>query len=238
MIKRSVLAALLLLLLWTSAFSEEIKSFGGVWLGTTSFSEGNETALNVGSFFLAKTPLLGGKVFFGYAVSASTEVAVEAGAVSILGAQAVGVLTGVAQLVPLEANLALVQKFGDFVGWLGGGISVAYADVSVSTTYAFSLLGSTYVCYGDVEASSEAVTGFQLFLGGEYIFGSVGLVGGTWGVFLQAKYQYLGEVTFESSGTFTCQDLSGTSSRTVSTSDSFSTDLSNYSVVGGITYHF
>ncbi len=231
-LKVMVVLVVVFFLMGLAHAQEDLYSFGGVWIGSTSFSDSDSGALNTGSFFLARTPLLNGRLFFGYAISASTEVAIDAEATT----QEALTVTGVAQVIPLEVNGAYVMKFNKFQGWAGAGLNVSFADASASLAY-YDSWNSIY-CRADVTGETDMTYGAQVFLGGEYIFGSIKLIGGQWGVFAQGKYQYISDVDMTVSGTAECQNFATGQRVQQSTKQSISIDLSNTSWVLGLTYHF
>lgn len=227
-IKKTLISTLLLSSL---TIAGEYNGFGGVWIGSTSFTDSDENGLNVGSFFFAKTPLLNNHLHFGYAVSATTEVAVEYD--SDLTSESL--IVGVGQLVPIEVNAAYAGNIGKFSYWIGGGINLSIASVDITGDY-YDYSSNVY-CQAQADAQTDTTYGVQFFIGGEYIFGSIGFIGGEWGIFGQYKYQYISEVKAKLEGKATCYDAFGNES-TGNISDEVKLDLSNNSYVVGLTYHF
>ena len=213
---------------------KKTEGFGGVWIGSTKFTNGEDKGINVGSFFFVEVKP---DIYFGYAISGSTEISVEN--YLDLTSQESYTMTGVAEVIPLEVNIAYVKDIGSFRGWVGCGLSAAFANISVTIDGGYiDPLGDYIVYHGKATGSSEVTYGGQVFAGAEYIFGSVKFIGGNWGMMVQFKYQYLSEVTFKYSGNVEATNLSTGNNTSVSFSDSFKEDLSNTSVVVGLTYHF
>ncbi len=217
------------------AFSQDYKAFGGVWIGQTSYKDGETPALNVGSFFLAQSPFLE-NLHFGYGVSANTNIAVG----SVIGADSFGNIvavniTGVAVHLPFEANVAYVLGTPKIRGWIGGGLNISIAQANVVLSYTDLTNGIN--CSASATGKTEFTPGFQIFGGGEYVFGGLPTIGGIWGVFAQLKYMYAKEVDMSVSGNVECTDTLG-NRITQSVDESISIDLSNTSYVVGLSYHF
>ncbi len=231
-LKALVILSVVLYLHCPALAQDDLLSFGGVWMGTTYYSDSDSGSLNTGSFFLARTPFLDGRLYFGYAISASTEVDVGA----VTDGQESLVLTGVAQVIPLEVNGAYVLKWGKFQGWAGAGLNATFADASMSLAYYdnWNAIG----CQADVTGDTDYAYGAQIFAGAEYIFGGVKFIGGQWGAFAQGKYQYISDVDMKISGSVQCYDFNTGGSVQQNINQSVSLDLSNTSWVIGLTYHF
>ncbi|HHJ64744.1 MAG TPA: hypothetical protein ENJ61_07545 [Aquifex aeolicus] len=230
--KRIALAVLSLPLL---SLAQEYRAFGGVWIGQTNYEDGETPSLNVGSFFLARTPFLS-NLHFGYGVSVNTNVALASAAGFDNAGDLVTVnMTGVAVHLPFEVNLAYVVGGSKLRGWAGGGLNVSIAQATVNMSY--TNLSQGVSCAASATGQTELTPGFQLFGGGEYIFGELPTIGGVWGVFAQAKYMYAKKVDMRISGSVECVDTLG-NSVTRSLDESIELKLSNTSYMVGLSYHF
>ena len=226
-----------LLLLCTTALlkAQPPKSFGGVWLGQSTFTKTGRSSMNVGSFFLAKAPLIR-NLYFGYAISANTNVAAESAVqTDLFGNVTAATATGVGIHMPLELNLAYLLSFGKFSAWAGGGLNASIAQAEVYLSYMD--FGNGLYCEASATGQTRFVPGAQVFVGGEYKIGGMPYVGGNWGVFLQYKQMFVQRVNMRISGTASCVDNLG-NSYSDSFEDSIDIDLSSGSFVLGLTYHF
>ncbi|GEM_PF-3578289 len=222
----------------TVAFTQDFKAFGGVWFGPTNYQEGGQ-AFNVGSFFLARVPLMGKLqgLHFGYAVSASTSVRVvsDSGIDPVTGNFITVNAAGIGNHVPFEANAAYVIGFGRLRGWAGDGVNISLAQATA--TFTVSDLSSGNTCSADATGQTGFSQGFQIFGGGEYVFGSLPRIGGKWGIFFMAKYLYAGKFKMKITGEVQCVDSTGTAV-SQRMDESIDLNLSNTSFVAGLTYHF
>jgi len=230
--RRIVLAVLSLPLM---SLAQDYRAFGGVWIGQSTYEEGETPSLNVGSFFLAQTPFLR-NLHFGYGVSVNTNVAFA----SAVGLDNAGDLiavnmTGVAVHLPFEVNLAYVVGSSRLRGWAGGGLNISLAQATANLTY--TNLSQGINCTASATGQTEFTPGFQIFGGGEYIFGELPTVGGVWGVFAQLKYMYAKDVDMRISGSVECVDTLG-NRVTLPVDESINLKLSNTSYVLGLSYHF
>jgi len=192
--RRIVLAVLSLPLM---SLAQDYRAFGGVWIGQSTYEEGETPSLNVGSFFLAQT--------------------------------------GVAVHLPFEVNLAYVVGSSRLRGWAGGGLNISLAQATANLTY--TNLSQGINCTASATGQTEFTPGFQIFGGGEYIFGELPTVGGVWGVFAQLKYMYAKDVDMRISGSVECVDTLG-NRVTLPVDESINLKLSNTSYVLGLSYHF
>ncbi len=192
--------------------------------------------MNVGSFFLAKAPLIK-NLYFGYAISANTNVAAESSVQTDLfgNVTTAATATGVGVHMPLELNLAYLLSFGKLNAWAGGGVNASIAQAEVYLSY-MDFQNGLY-CEASATGQTRFVPGAQVFLGGEYMVGRMPYVGGNWGLFLQYKQMFVQRVNMRISGTASCVDAFGNSD-SQSFEDSIGIDLSNGSFVLGLTYHF
>ena len=211
------------------------KSFGGVWIGQSSYKDGETNPLNVGSFFFARTPLHQ-NLYFGYALSANTNVVVEgASGIDNSGNFFAATATGVGIHLPFEFNLAYILSAGKFNAWAGGGVNASIAQAQVYLSYAD--LSNGLYCEASATGKTKFAPGAQLFVGGEYAFGGIPYVGGNWGLFFQYKQMFVRKIDMDISGNAQCVDSLGNSA-TQRIDDTIEIDLSNSSLVLGFTYHF
>jgi hypothetical protein len=231
--------AVLIFFLPFFTYSQTFRSFGGVWVGSSNYTGGTMPTLNVGSFLLGQTNILGGLFHFGYAISANTNVVATSGAFTddfgnLYQFSGVGVATH----IPLEANVALVKEFGKFRGWIGGGTNASFVSGMVDIQMSAIIWGNYIYCSARATGKSEFTFGGQVFAGGEYVFGKVPYIGGIWGIFSQFKYMIIKDVNFKFTGTIECQDLTFGGTQTQDISETIRLDLDNTSFVLGLTYHF
>ncbi len=219
--------------------AQDFTSFGGVWIGSSSYPDSQTPALNVGSFFLGRSNMLGGRLHYGYAVSANTDVV----AVSSASGTEVASFTAIATHIPLEANVALV--YGSKIrGWAGMGTNVSLVRGIARLNYSAydTVSGATITCNASASGRTDLTFGFQFFLGGEYVFGRLPFlfIGGTWGAFAQYKYMWVNQTKMKVSGEVECQkiDAFGTSTVKKDLESSLDLKLENSSFVFGVTYHF
>ncbi len=232
---RAFILPLIILMAISPLYSQPPKSFGGVWLGQTTYNDSGTNSLNVGSFYLAQSPFLTG-LYFGYGVSVNTNVVAESAAgVDSGGNFIAATATGIGVHLPFEVNVAYVLSLGKFNAWAGGGLNASIAQGQVYLSLA-DLTNSIY-CEASATGQTKFSPGAQLFLGGEYVFGRIPYIGGNWGLFLQYKYMYVNKMNMKVSGSAQCVDSLGNSS-TQSIDTSIDLDLSNNSFVLGFTYHF
>ncbi len=228
-----------LLTLPALVYAQDFVSFGGVWLGSTTYPESDTPALNVGSFFMGRSNMLGGRLHYGYALSANTDV-VSTSVVS--GTEALS-FTGIATHIPFEANVALV--YGTKIrGWVGAGTNVSLVQGRARVNYSIydTATGATITCSATASGRTDLNFGLQFFFGGEYVFGKLPFlfIGGTWGAFAQFKYMWVNQSKLDVSGEVECQRIDAFGVTTVKRDVKSSMDLKleNSSLVFGFTYHF
>ena len=229
------LGVLSLLIAFSILKAQPPKAFGGVWIGNTTYTDSDENSLNVGSFFLAKTPIFK-NLYFGYSISANTEVVNQTElSQDEFGNITTTTITGVGTHLPFEVNLVYLLSLGKFNAWVGGGLNVSIAQADVYATYT-DITNGIY-CEAQATGETKFTPGAQVFVGGEYVFGGVPYIGGNWGIFAQYKYMYVKKISIDVSGDVKCVNSFGQS---ISQPIKFSEDikLTNYSIVVGLTYHF
>lgn len=142
-------------------------------------------------------------------------------------------------IMPLELNLAYMTASDLFNLWFGAGVSYNAVNAKFTgiTVADSSGAGEYGTCKLSPESVSEYSPGYQLFFGAERLFGKTG----TWGVFVQGRYQFSKELDIETNQTVSCAGVNTsnapvTINRSVAVKDTLSPTNSSYII--GVSYHF